>query len=58
MIVVHNGTHTHTYEQFLKMSVGLGLGLVFVHLFKFMCLQCFDAVGWVAGRACGLQKTE
>jgi len=22
------------------------------------CLQCFDAVGWVAGRASGLQKTE
>ena len=21
-------------------------------------LQCFDAVGWVAGRASGLQKTE
>jgi len=20
------------------------------------CLQCFDAVGWVAGRAFGLQK--
>jgi len=19
-----------------------------------MCLQCFNAVGWVAGRACGL----
>ena len=23
-----------------------------------ICLQCFDAVGWVAGRAPGLQKTE
>jgi len=22
------------------------------------CLQCFDAVGWVAGRASGLLKTE
>ena len=22
------------------------------------CLQCFDAVGWVAGRASGLVKTE
>jgi len=22
------------------------------------CLQCFDAVGWAAGRASGLQKTE
>jgi len=26
-------------------------------LFSFLsvkCLQCFDAVGWAAGRACGL----
>jgi len=23
-----------------------------------LCLQCFDAVGWVAGRASGLEKTE
>ena len=23
-----------------------------------VCLQCFDAVGWAAGRASGLQKTE
>ena len=23
-----------------------------------MCLQCFDAVGWAAGRASGLYKTE
>jgi len=22
----------------------------------FFCLQCFDAVGWAAGRASGLQK--
>jgi len=23
-----------------------------------ICLQCFDAVGWAAGRASGQQKTE
>jgi len=23
-----------------------------------MCLQCFDAVGWAAGKASGLYKTE
>jgi len=22
------------------------------------CVQCFDAVGWAAGRASGLYKTE
>ena len=27
-------------------------------VFTFNCLQCFDAVGWVAGRVSGLQKTE
>jgi len=25
---------------------------------EWVCLQCFDAIGWVAGRASGLQKTE
>ena len=25
---------------------------------SYMCLQCFDAVGWAAGRASGLYKTE
>jgi len=24
----------------------------------YVCLQCFDAVGWVAGRTSGVQKTE
>ena len=24
----------------------------------FMCIQCYDAVGWAAGRAPGLYKTE
>ena len=24
----------------------------------YSCLQCFDAVGWAAGRASGLKKTE
>jgi len=26
--------------------------------FQYAILQCFDAVGWVAGRATGLKKTE
>ena len=28
------------------------------HLCCITCFQCFDAVGWAAGRASGLQKTE
>ena len=27
-------------------------------MFSHVCLQCFEVVGWVAGRASGLQKTE
>jgi len=26
--------------------------------FQYAILQCFDTVGWVAGRATGLKKTE
>ena len=31
---------------------------LFVCLYVTICLQCFDAVGWPAGRATGLQKTR
>jgi len=31
--------------------------LLFILLF-FICLQCFDAIGWAAGRASGLLKNE
>jgi len=38
--------------------VGFGTGLVNCKLvnrnFAELCLQCFDAVGWAAGRASGL----
>ena len=37
--------YAHIYKQFL--NFGLILFLVF-------CLQCFDAVGWAAGRAFGM----
>ena len=30
----------------------------YISLSLYQCLQCFDAVGWVAGRASGLKKTE
>jgi len=39
-------TIVHVYKLYL---------LTYLHL---ACLQCFDAVGWVAGRASGLQKNE
>ena len=28
--------------------------IVVIYLFPPLCLQCFDAVGWVTGRASGL----
>jgi len=36
----------------------IGNKRLFIHLLlrTFICLQCFDALGWVAGRASGLQK--
>jgi len=35
------------------------ISVVFVYSVYYTgCLQCFDAVGWVAGRASGLWKTE
>jgi len=39
----------------LKVSISVLqlLGFTFFYLFMH-CLQCFDAVGWVAGRASGL----
>ena len=36
-------------------------GILCILLYPFqpwLCLQCLDAVGWVAGRASGLYKTE
>ena len=36
----------------------MGKNLVSCFFDSRCCLQCFDAVGWAAGRASGLQKTE
>jgi len=51
----------HLTSVFIKLAVVCGLFSIenhFCHplLFQFftLCLQCFDAVGWVAGRASGL----
>ena len=40
-------TKLTTYIHVVRL-VGLGLGSV---------LQCFAAVGWATGKACGMQKT-
>jgi len=31
--------------------------VLYYTVLKLDCLQCFEAVGWAAGRASGLQKT-
>ena len=52
------GKHTIRYDT---IRVGTNLihdftDVTFSVKFAFFCLQCFDAVGWAAGRASGLQK--
>ena len=42
-------THNQTHKQQLRVTTTSG---------DLCCLQCFDAVGWAAGRASGLYKTE
>ena len=37
-----------------KMAFSTAILILFVFLLPILCLQCFDAVGWVAGRASGL----
>jgi len=34
------------------------ISLMYISQLQSFCLQCFDAVGWVAGRASSLQKNE
>jgi len=57
-------THPHTPDNnnclTTRLEPGPDLASVY-HKFiclQGFCLQCFDAVGWAAGRASGLQKTE
>jgi len=38
--------------------LGGQFSLDFLFNLLFLCLQCFDAVGWAAGRASCLYKTE
>jgi len=52
-ITITRNIHDH-YQLFsISWLQPILLWLLFID-----CLQCFDAVGWVAGRASGLQKTE
>jgi len=34
--------------------VYISVTVLVIFIFVFMCLQCFDTVGWVSGRASGL----
>ena len=47
---------TLTNQLFHKRIVGNGAG--FCELCIFVCIQCFDTVGWVAGRHPACKKTE
>jgi len=46
----------HDYGTHKLYNVPIHISLRVVHT-KF-CLQCFDAVGWAAGRASGLQEAQ
>jgi len=56
--VVHSDMHTDV-SSFFKVVSRLGVdcsSCVFSldYVCVYLCLQCFDAVGWAAGRAPGL----
>ena len=58
IIYNHQNTHTHTHNHFTALSDFVWYyprepAPVLV-TFSARCLQCFDAVGWAAGRASGL----
>jgi len=44
------------FPTLIPIAAGTGIVLIFLCLLIswFYCLQCFDAVGWAAGRASGL----
>ena len=37
-----------------NMCIGLSNTNYYYYYYYYYCLQCFDAVGWAAGRASGL----
>jgi len=47
----HSSGDNRRTAYFALLSVGI---FIDNEIFKALCLQCFDAVGWVAGRASGL----
>ena len=50
-IVVTKFLHRVTQNQLLYTAIYAQINTI---LSSIICLQCFDAVGWVAGRASGL----
>jgi len=43
-------------DKNLRLEVDTSLKVSDFSFSSFSCLQCFDTVGWAAGRASGLQK--
>ena len=55
----HSLANTHCKQvQPVNNSAGEQIIQLLVYRLYTKCLQCFDAVGWAAGRAYGLKKTE
>jgi len=51
-VLWHNGSLWMPFG--VVSGIGQGMGVLYGWCLQCYCLQCFDAVGWVAGRASGL----
>ena len=52
IMTIDSVTSLHPLSKILVMIIIIIVNCL--HWYVGICLQCFDAVGWAAGRACGL----
>jgi len=52
--ILTNGAFATRSSQITLRLVNIIIIIIITFLILSICLQCFDAVGWVAGRASGL----
>ena len=54
MIVENSSITTHASASGIHTDTSICLIYYYYYYCRYYCLQCFDAVGWAAGRASGL----
>ena len=54
LAILYDHIHMIIYVGLFGHSAVVFHVFMLFHVFVFYCLQCFDAVGWAAGRASGL----